>query len=177
VTFDINPAQTNFRRDVDVEGGDGQSYGAGAITRIHMQRGGAEVDIEEASLTIDRGDSGSVKAIIHNGDDVPLPVTGAHLQQYERRIYFDASPGAEYELYYGDDALEAPVYDYAKLFQMDSNATAISLGAEMVNAAYKGRPDQRPWSERHPIVLWIAILAAVLTLGGIALRSMRSVNP
>jgi hypothetical protein len=176
VAFDVNPAQSNFRRDVDVQSGKGQSYGSGAITRIHMQRGGAKVDIEETTLGIDRSDAGSVKVIVHNGDDVPLPITAAHLQQYERRIYFDASAGTPYQLYYGDAALDAPVYDYAKLFQVNPSASAIPLGAEETNAAYKGRPDERPWSERHPAILWIAILAAVLTLGGIALRSMRSAN-
>jgi hypothetical protein len=48
------------------------------------------------------------------------------------------------------------------------------LGPEVSNPAYTGRPDDRPWSERHPIVLWIAIIAAVVVLGGLALRSMRA---
>jgi hypothetical protein len=48
------------------------------------------------------------------------------------------------------------------------------LGAEEANAAYAGRPDDRPWSERHPAVLWVAIIMVVLILGGIALRSMKT---
>jgi hypothetical protein len=48
------------------------------------------------------------------------------------------------------------------------------LGAEEANAAYTGRPDDRPWSERHAAVLWVAIIMAVLILGGIALRSMKT---
>jgi hypothetical protein len=45
-----------------------------------------------------------------------------------------------------------------------------------MNAAYTGRPDDRPWSERHPAVLWAAIVTAVLILGAIALKSMRNPN-
>jgi hypothetical protein len=48
------------------------------------------------------------------------------------------------------------------------------LGSEEANTSYSGRPDDRPWSERHPAVLWAAIIAAVLILGGIAMRSMKT---
>jgi hypothetical protein len=77
-------------------------------------------------------------------------------------------------LYYGDEKAAMPIYDYAKLFQQDKNATIAQLEAETTNAAYTGRPDDRPWSERHPEVLWVAIVAAVLVLGGLAVRSLRS---
>ena len=115
-----------------------------------------------------------LRAVIHNGDDAPLKITRARLQQYERRIYFDCDAGASPALYYGDDKLNAPVYDYAKLFQSDASAAQVQLGAEEANAAIPGRPDDRPWSERHPAVLWAAILAAVAILGGIAMRSLKS---
>jgi len=32
----------------------------------------------------------------------------------------------------------------------------------------------RPWSERHPAVLWLAIVLAVIVLGAMALHSMRT---
>jgi hypothetical protein len=37
-----------------------------------------------------------------------------------------------------------------------------------------GITSESPWSERHPALLWVAIIAAVLILGGIALRSMKT---
>ncbi len=49
--------------------------------------------------------------------------------------------------------LNAPVYDYAKLFQSDASAALVQVGAEEANASYTRRPDDRPWSERHPAVL------------------------
>ncbi|HKR96568.1 MAG TPA: hypothetical protein VJW55_14430 [Candidatus Angelobacter sp.] len=44
----------------------------------------------------------------------------------------------------------------------------------MIHPEYAERPDGRPWTERHPAVLWIAIIAAVAILGALALRSMKS---
>ncbi len=115
-----------------------------------------------------------MRSIVFNGDDPPLKLRGARLQQHERRVYFDGPASGPLTLYYGDEKLESPVYDYAKLFQQEKNAAPVQLGAEEGNSAYSGRPDERPWTERHPAVLWIAIVAAVLILGAVALRSMKT---
>ncbi len=173
VILSVDPAQRNFLRGMEVQGDKGQWFGSGEIRRVHMQRNGRKIDTEQTSLDLRGTSQGTLKLIIHNGDDATLKITGARLQQYERRIYFDADSGARARLYYGDAKLESPVYDYAKLFQKDANASQVPLGAEEANATYTGRPDERPWSERHPAVLWVAIVAAVLILGSIALRSMK----
>jgi len=171
----VDPTQQNFLRRLEVQGENGQEFGSGEIRRVHMERNGQKIDTEQTSLDLRGNIQGALKIIIHNGDDVPLKITGARLQQYERRIYFDADAGTQPKLYYGDAQLDAPVYDYAKLFQKNANAEQKQLGAEEVNTAFTGRPDDRPWSERHPAVLWLAIVAAVLILGGVALRSMKVV--
>lgn len=175
VEFTIDPSQPNFRRSVEIRDSKEQVLGLGEISRVHMQRNGQKIDVEEASLLIRLpGPGGTYRVLIHNGDDVPLRITDARLQQYERRIYFDSDAGGPMQLYYGDEKLNAPIYDYRQLFQKDANASQLSLGAELMNPAYIGRPDDRPWSERHPAVLWAAILAAVLLLGGLAFRSLKS---
>ena len=174
VSLSIDPAQRNFLRGMEVQGDKGGWFGSGDISRVHMQRNGQKIDTERTSLDLRGTTQGAMKVIIHNGDDAPLKITGARLQQYERRIYFDADSGAQPKIYYGDAKLETPIYDYAKLFQKDANAAQVQLGAEEANAAYTGRPDDRPWSERHPAVLWVAVIAAVLILGSIALRSMKA---
>jgi hypothetical protein len=174
ILLSIDPAQQNFRREIEIQDDKGLWFGSGEISRIHMQRNGQRIDVEQPWLDLRGTGPGTLKAIIHNGDDAPLQITGARLQQYERRVYFDSDPGANLKLYYGDEKLEVPVYDYAKLFQKEVSADQVHLGAEEVNAAFTGRPDDRPWSERHPALLWVAIIAAVLILGGIALRSMKT---
>ena len=92
----------------------------------------------------------------------------------ELRVYFDPRGNVSAQLYYGDAKLAAPVYDYAKLFQADPQAAQATLGDGQHNAQYKARPDDRPWSEQHPAVLWIALLAAIAALGTATVRGFRS---
>jgi len=173
ILFAIDPAQGNFRRDIEIQSDNGMWFGSGELSRIHMQRNGQRIDVEQPSLDVGGTGTAPFKVILHNGDDAPLKITAVHLQQYEHRIYLDANAEAHLTLYYGDEKLASPVYDYAKLFQKDANADQVQLSAEELNAAYTGRPDDRPWSERHPAFLWVVIIAAVVILGGIALRSMK----
>lgn len=174
VMLAIDPAQGNFQREIDMQNEKGATTGVGVISRIHMLRSGGKIDVDQTWLSINTTSLGQLRAVIHNGDDAPLRITRARFQQYERRIYFDCDAGASLGLYYGDQKLDAPVYDYAKLFQSDANAGQVQMGAEEANAGYTGRPDDRPWSERHPAILWAAILAAVAILGGIAVRSIKT---
>jgi hypothetical protein len=174
VVFEIDPAQPNFRRQVEIQDDKGHMLGSGEINRIHMVRAGRKIDSEQHEVALSAAGQKTIVVIIANGDDPPLKLSGARLQQQERRMYFEGPAGGKLTLYYADEKLESPVYDYAKLFQEEKSAAIAQLGAESANAAYTGRPDERPWSERHPAVLWIAIVAAVLALGGLALRSMKT---
>jgi len=174
VTFDIDPAQPNFRRSVQVEGDKDAYIGSGEISRVHMVRQAQKIDSDDYDVNFSAVGHKTIKVIIDNGDDPPLKIRSARLQQFEHRLYFDAPASGALMLYYGDEKLDPPVYDYAKLFLLAKNAAPAQLGAEQANAAFTGRPDERPWTERHPAVLWIAIVAAVLILGAIALRSMKT---
>ena len=174
IGFTVDPAQGNFWRSVEIHGEKDSWLGSGEISRIHVIRNGRKIDSENYEVPVSLRDQKEIRVVIHNGDDPPLKIASIALQQYERRVYFDAAAPTQLTLYYGDDRLRAPEYDYARLFQLDNSATAATLGGETVNTAYTGRPDDRPWSERHPAVLWGAIVAAVLVLGGLALRSLKT---
>ena len=176
VMFAVDATQPNFKRRIEIQNEKGGSIGSGEINRIHMVRGGQKIDSEDNDVAISSNGQKVIKVVVHNGDDPPLNLTGARLQQLERRLYFDGSAQAGPALYYGDEKLEQPVYDYSKLFLRDKTPVPAQLGPEVPNTAYSGRPDDRPWSERHPVVLWIAIIIAVVTLGGVALRSIRGVT-
>jgi hypothetical protein len=174
LTLAIDPAQGNFQREIELSNDKGMTTGIREITRVHLQRNGGKIDLEQTWISVNTTSQGHLRAVIHNRDDAPLKVTSARLQQYERRVYFDRDAGISPALYYGDDKLNTPMYDYARLFQSDAKAEHLLFDAETANDAYTGRPDDRPWSERHPAVLWTGLLAAVVVLGGIALRSIRS---
>lgn len=174
VTLEIDPTQANFRREVQVTDEKDVFIGSGEINRVHMVRSGQKIDSDQHDVSFSAVGHKTIKIVIDNGDDPPLKLRIARLQQLERRIYFEAPAAAPLMLYYGDEKLEPPVYDYAKLFLLAKDAAPAQLGGEEANTAYTGRPDERPWTERHPAVLWIAIVAAVLILGAIALRSMKT---
>jgi hypothetical protein len=174
IGFSIDPAQPNFCRSVEVQDSKSAWLGSGEISRIHMVRNGRKLDSESSEIPLSSRGQKEIRVVIHNGDDPPLKIASATLEQYERRVYFNAPAQGKLTLYYGDEKLSEPDYDYARLFELDQNAVAANLAPEVVNAGYKGRPDDRPWSERHPAVLWSTIVAAVLILGALAVRSLRA---
>lgn len=174
VTLEIDPSQPNFRRSVQITDHKNDYVGSGEIDRVHMVRSGQKIDSEHYDVSFSAVGRGTIKVTIDNGDDPPLKIKSARLQQLEHRLYFDAPASGTLTLYYGDEKLDPPVYDYAKLFLLAKDAAPAQVGAEQANAAFTGRPDERQWTEKHPAVLWIAIVAAVLVLGVIALRSVKS---
>ena len=174
VILEIDADQPNFRRSVQITSDKDDYVGSGEIDRVHMVRSGQKIDSDDYDVSFSTVGHKTIKVIIDNGDDLPLKIKSARLQQLEHRLYFDAPASAQLTLYYGDEKLGPPVYDYAKLFLLAKDPAAAQLGAEQANAAFTGRPDERPWTERHPAVLWIAIVAAVLILGAIALRSIKT---
>jgi hypothetical protein len=47
----------------------------------------------------------------------------------------------------------------------------------MLNPGLQARPEeQRPFTERHPEVLWIALIVVICALGLMALRASRNVR-
>jgi hypothetical protein len=176
VSFAIDPAQPNFRRAIEIENDKKEWLGSGELSRVHIVRLGQKIDSECTDIGLRLTGPATVKVVIHNGDDPPLRISSARLRQFERRIYFNPDPQSSSPvlLYYGDKKLGAPEYDYAKLFQKNPNASAASWGEERANPDFSERPDDRPWSDRHPAVLWIAIIAAVLALGIMAIRSLKA---
>jgi hypothetical protein len=175
---------SNFSRSVSIEVMPGQGskqHGpianySGEIRRVHILRGSRRIDDERLAIDVDN--SGAAVATkwtvkINNGDDLPLALSAVRLEMQKQEICFDAVPGTNYTLYYGDTALSSPQYDYVRFFQPDKDATQASLGPEQGNPQYQTRPDTRPFTEKHPALLWIALVIAVVVLGGIALRSAK----
>jgi hypothetical protein len=176
VRFRIDAKQVNFRRTVVLADASEQRYGDGEITRVRMNRGGATVIAEEMDVLIRGQNSGRLKVSVDNGDNPPLSISGVELLSVERRVYFDPQGRSLLRLYYGDSKLGSPIYDYARFFKADPAAAMATLGPGTHNEAYRGRPDDRPWSERHKAVLWTAMLLAVIVLAGLAIRGLRIVS-
>lgn len=151
----------------------------GNLLRVHSVQNGQRIDEERLAICAPCADFNTPTKWtirIENGDDAPLTLESVRLQMLERSLCFEADSSGSYLLYYGDPALTVPSYDYAKLFTLQANATQVTAGAEQANLAYQPRPDSRPFTERHPALLWVALVAVIALLGAIALRSVKPVS-
>jgi hypothetical protein len=153
---------------------------AGDLLRVHSVQNGQRIDEERLAIDapwVDFSTPTKWTVSIENGDDAPLQMKSVQLQMLERSLCFEADGNGSYSLYYGDAALAAPSYDYAKLFTLQANAARITAGPEELNPTYQPRPDARPFTEKHPVLLWVALAAVIALLGVIALRSVKSATP
>jgi hypothetical protein len=187
VSFDLAPTyKANFSRDVHItDHPNGTANSAsetliGTILRVHLTQAGREIRQEQLSIPATLGSNmqseATVQVAVENGDDTPLPITSIRLEMRQRKICFDASDERPLTLYYGDPALTAPQYDYARLFTLSSAVHTAQLGPEQFNAAYRDRPDARPLTERRPHLLWIILLVVICILAIIAIRSSKNIH-
>jgi Protein of unknown function (DUF3999) len=186
-TVDAQPAQ--FSRDVSIQvvavptapQTDAPRYpqlaaGSGNLLRVHSVENGHRIDEERLTVDAPQADYDTPAkwtVTIDNGDDAPLSITSVRLEMVERDLCFESAAGTAYMLYYGDAALVAPRYDYASLFVPQKDAAKATAGPEQPNAAYEPRPDQRPFTERHPALLWAVLIVVIAVLGVVALGSVK----
>jgi hypothetical protein len=186
VSFDLAPTyKANFSRDVRImdrpDGANAVSENlAGTILRVHLTQAGREIRQEQLSVPATLGSNmqsaATVEVAVDNGDDVPLPIAAVRLEMRQRKICFDVSGRQPMTLFYGDPALTAPQYDYARLFAPSDATQAAQLGPEQLNSDYRERPDARPFTDRHPHLLWIVLLVMVCILAIVAIRSSKTVH-
>lgn len=148
----------------------------GNLLRIHRIEDGHPIDEERLSVNAPPNIAGTQTdwtVTVENGDDSPIPIRSVRLEMVERDLCFPAAAASGYTLYYGDSALAAPEYDYATLFIRQPNAAWASTGPELPNPLYQPRPDTRPFTEKHPGLLWTALILVIMLLAAIALRSAK----
>jgi hypothetical protein len=154
-----------------------QPISAGNLLRIHGQHSGTAVNEERLTLdlsTVGAENGSRIVVAIDNGDDAPIQIKSVHLEMLERDLCFDAVPGAAYTLYYGNPNIASPRYDYPQLTTMQPGAARVALAAEAANPAFRiPPPPHKPFTERHPVLLWIALLAVIAVLAFIAYGSAR----
>jgi hypothetical protein len=172
----------------------------GTISRVHSTLDGHTIDRQELSVPAVLGanlqHAARVWIEIENGDDQPLPIVAVRLEMRQRKICFEApvrtsavgpsagsgttpgnGAGTNVALFYGDSRLAAPVYDYARLFVASRTALMAELGPEGLNANYRApAATLRPFAERHPELLWIALIVAICALGIVALKAAKNVG-
>jgi len=188
VSFDLAPTyKANFSRHVQItDHPDGTANSASetldaTILRVHLTtQAGREIRQEQLSVPATLGSNmqsaATVQVAVENGDDTPLPITAIRLEMRQRKICFDTADNQPLTLYYGDPALTAPQYDYARLFSSSGAIHGAQPGRERVNITYRDRPDARPLTERRPHLLWIILLIVICILAIIASRSSKNIH-
>jgi hypothetical protein len=108
-----------------------------------------------------------------DGNDAPLSAARMSLALSSRFALFKPKPQRAYRLIYGNARPAAPQYDLVKTLRIQPNEEMQHplLGAEESTSNYA---DPRPFTERHPNLLWLAVGIAILLLGYAALRALRS---
>ncbi|HEY3990353.1 MAG TPA: DUF3999 family protein [Acidobacteriaceae bacterium] len=142
------------------------------ITLAHAPPAKGEAASSSHTIDLDLGAvpyASTVRLTIQNGDDAPLVLHGITLEMRERQACFLRKANASYVLRYGDPALGAPQYDLSPIEAATANASVSTLGEE--RALAPGAAAERPFTERHPVLLWVALILVVGTLGVVALRS------
>lgn len=188
ISFELDPEfHKNFLRTVNVTAkpDDAQDTAAietlsGEISHVTLPQGligqatasNPDKYSLDAVLGADLRKGATVDIAVENGDDQPLPIRSIHLEMRERRLCFDAA-GSSYTLMYGDAALQPPQYDYRRLFREFPKASLGFLTEERQNPDFVARVDETPYTERHPELLWVALIAAVASLGIVAHRTTR----
>jgi hypothetical protein len=106
-----------------------------------------------------------------NGNDRPLAGLSLELRGIERNITFQAEPIRSYRLIYDNGRASAPQYDFAHTFDFKKVLPIANLGLEELTTNYA---DPRPFTERHPVLLWLALIIAVVLLAYSAFRALRA---
>jgi len=112
---------------------------------------------------------------ILNASDAPLSAVRMSLAMNLRFALFHPKEGRTYRLLYGNARATSPQYDLARTLHIEANEVMLhpSLGSEELTSNYA---DPRPFTERHPNLLWLALGLAVVLLGYAALRALRTPN-
>lgn len=174
---EIKTASPEFYRAVRVGGStDGQEWfywGSGVVYRYEQG------DKIRESLRVEFPENSGyrfVRVEIVNGNDQPLSNLRIAMAAIPRTLLFRQTAGQSYRLIYGNEKAERPRYDLAHY--LDSVATkpvyrVLSLGPEEETANYR---DPRPFTERHPEILWGALGLAIVLIGLTALKTLRAPN-
>jgi len=165
-----------FYRAVRVSGSeDGKLWNYRGSGVIYRYRQGAST---RESLVIDFPEWPQTEILrveVINGNDQPLRNARLSLFAVPRRLVFRPQANANYRLLYGSDRAGEPQYDLSHYLDAQKPVYfEFSLGPEEVTANYQ---DPRPFSERHPSVLWIALGIAIVLIGLTALKTLRAPSP
>jgi hypothetical protein len=168
-------SQAQFFRVVRLQGADDNEnwheYGAGQIYRYKQGEKQAEsLQVTTPYICCKRR---YWRIEIEDANDAPLAEVTAVLLAAPQAMLFFPNAAHTYRLIYGNPTAKQPAYDLARTFDPHTwpETKSATLASEIETANFI---DPRPFTERHPKVLWFAFVVAVAALGYAALRALKS---
>jgi hypothetical protein len=171
----VETSSSEFHRGVEVETStDAKSWNyvaGGVLYRVGQEESGA--------IAISESHSRYYRLRILNRDDKPLALGNVTFRGLVRQVKFQATPGGEYWLYYGNPTARVASYDLPLLLARREGQAArmVTASPEQANPSYRPPPEpQKPWSERHPALLYTVLAIAVISLGAATFRFFSKVR-
>jgi hypothetical protein len=168
---ELDVADRNFHRVVTIEASDDgrQWRWAGSCAISGLETG--TLRERQTSARIHETWARSLRLRILNLDDRPLRVAGVRVAGVRRGLVFEAVPGQQYVLDYGNARAPAPRYDLKRALPhlAGERLPAATLGP----ASLLPLPPAAPWLEAQPLLLGAAMALAVLVLGLVLVRLAR----
>jgi len=170
----VAAGREQFYRSVTVEHSlDGKAWawaGAGAIYRVAGE--------ESLAVTFAETQFPWQRLCVYQGDDEAVLLESVKLSGVDREVFFRSAVAGGYWLYAGATAAaKGPEYDLARTAGAEfwGSAQAGKLGAREANPGYKPPPEPvKPWTERFPGLLYTVMGVAVVGIGWMALRLLRT---
>lgn len=166
----------SFRRRVDLSASDDAAQWVPGPSLEIFRTTGGDIQDEFTELETNALNHRYLRIRMFNGDDRPLAVTGIHFRRFVRRVVFEFDPQKSYRLFYANASAQRPSYDLTAV-ESGSRLTFLPqgrLGPPQTNPDYVSPKDRQPWSERYPRLLWAVLIAVVLLLVVLIMKSVKS---
>ncbi|MEP7362005.1 MAG: DUF3999 family protein [Acidobacteriota bacterium] len=112
---------------------------------------------------------------IFNRDDQPITVDKLVFEAPTRMVKFIPHEPGEHSLWYGNPKAKSVSYDLAVVLDRDAPIERITLvpGPEHRYGDFIG--SIKPWTEKHPTVLYVAVFAGAALIAAYTLRMMKKI--
>ena len=113
---------------------------------------------------------------IKDGDSPPIDISEVAVFRREISVVFNRQSNRTYTLLGGNPKARAPEFDLARFEPQIGDTTLPVTQAGALIRSEKPAPPLAPWTERHGVLLWAAILAAAALVAGLILKNMASLR-
>jgi hypothetical protein len=167
--------RSDFHRAAELEASDDaktwSTVGQGTVFQI--------ANDQSLALTYPERHDRYLRLRIFNGDNRPVPVLRVYVETLKRVIKFLPPSDGDVLLYYGNPAAQPPAYDFGAILSREGPLPETSplISEWKINPDYRAPAEPRkPWSERHPAVLYGVLGVAVVGMGAVTVRFLMKVN-